>query len=53
MNAWIWIYEAIMREGGEMIGKLRRDQRSGVRDQKKNELGWGRPLELGGWGLDI
>ena len=21
-KAWIWIYEAIMREGGEMIGKL-------------------------------
>jgi hypothetical protein len=24
---------------GEMIGKLDRDQRSGVRDQKKNDLG--------------
>jgi hypothetical protein len=29
----------ILRQGGVMIGKLRRDQRSGVRDQKKNELG--------------
>jgi hypothetical protein len=26
---------------GEMIGKLDSDQRSGVRDQKKNELGAG------------
>ena len=30
-----------MRLKGEMIGKLDRDQRSGVRDQKKNELGAG------------
>jgi hypothetical protein len=32
-------HEVSMRQGGVIIGKLGRDQRSGVRDQKRNELG--------------
>jgi hypothetical protein len=32
-------HRTIVRQTGEMIGKLDRDQRSGVRDQKKNDLG--------------
>jgi len=42
----------IVRLRGEIIGKLRGDLRSGVRDQKRNELGWGRRVDLGGWGVD-
>jgi hypothetical protein len=34
-----------------MIGKLDRDQRSGVRDQKKNDLRRGRRLDFGVKGL--
>jgi hypothetical protein len=33
--------ETIVRRLGLIIGKLDRDQRSGVRDQKKNDLGAG------------
>jgi len=32
-------HEVSMRQGGVIIGKLGRDQRSGARDQKRNELG--------------
>jgi hypothetical protein len=42
----------IVRQEGEIIGKLGRDQRSGVRDQKRKELGWVGRRDLGGWGLD-
>ena len=45
-------HEVSMRQGGVIIGKLGRDQRSGARDQKRNELGarWA-ALETAG-GLD-
>jgi hypothetical protein len=42
-----------MRQKAEIIGKLRRDQRPGVRDQINNDLAWDGRLDLGGWGLDI
>ena len=42
----------IVRQGSEMIGKLQRDQRSRVRDQKKNDLRRRWRGCLGGGGLD-
>jgi hypothetical protein len=36
-----------------MIGKLERDQRSGVREQKNNELWVGQKVGFGGPELDI
>ena len=42
----------IVRQEGEIIGKLRGGLRSGVRDQKINELGWGGQAELGRRGVD-
>jgi hypothetical protein len=46
-------HEVIVRQKGEMIGKLQRDQRSGVRDQKKNDLRTVRRGDFGGGGLDL
>ena len=41
-----------MRQGGVIIGKLGRDQRSGVRDQKRKDLRRRGRGSLGGGGLD-
>jgi hypothetical protein len=41
-----------MRSKGEIICKEDRDQRSGVRDQKKKELVEDRTLSFGGAGVD-
>ena len=41
----------IVRQKREMIGKVDREQRSGVRDQKKNNLGRSGRLKLGIGGL--
>ena len=41
-----------MRQGGVMIGKLGRDQRSGVKDQKRKDLRGRSRGCLGGGGLD-
>ena len=41
-ETWLNAYGMIMRQGGEIICKVDRDQRSGVRDQKKNDLRWNR-----------
>jgi hypothetical protein len=53
-------HEVSMRQGGVIIGKLGRDQRSGARDQKRNELGaWWVAFETAGgltrkdWGSGI
>ena len=37
--AWMNAYGLIVRQRPEIICKVDRDQRSGVRDQKRNELG--------------
>ncbi len=42
----------IVRQTGEMICKVDRDQRLGVRDQKKKDLVEDRTLSFGGAGLD-
>jgi hypothetical protein len=41
-----------VRQSGKMIGKLHRDQRSGVRDQKRKDLRRRWRGCLGGGGLD-
>ena len=41
-----------MRLKGIIIGKLERDQRSGVRGQKRNDLRLGWRARLGGVGID-
>jgi hypothetical protein len=45
-------HEVSMRQGGVIIGKLGRDQRSGARDQKKNDLGARRAAFDAAEGLD-
>jgi len=46
-------HETIVRQMPVIIGKLHRDQRSGVRDQKKNGLGSSERPEFGARGVDI
>ena len=48
-----WLdHGTILRRKGVIIGKLGRDQRSGVRDQKRNDLRRGWRAGLGSVGVD-